>query len=217
MWRPKFGEKRVLNFSCKGTIQPSPESPEKIFMQRSKGMAAAIQFGSASICRQAKRIQDFGTNTWNGNEYASSGSIPSIQGTISFPTKAEHKLEQRQFPSSQLDIVENRPSATECYTTSTCSGEISDSRKPLRRTRALLTAETAREVFKLRGRLAASEGGGGIFPSLFTARSILVSKVLVCHFTQCTQINPTTRPTLRRCWHLNRVSSLIHHEPINLK
>ncbi len=51
-----------------------------------------------------------------------------------------------------------------------------DSLQPRRR--ALLTDETAREIFKLRGRLAAADRAAGKSSSMFTASSILVSQVV---------------------------------------
>ncbi len=66
------------------------------------------------------------------------------------------------------------------------------SSQPLKRTRALLTAEKARDIFKLRGRLAASERESGNFSSLFTARSILVSQVFLHNHAQTSPDNTTT-------------------------
>jgi hypothetical protein len=98
--------------------------------------------------------------------------------------------EQIELPISQQsplsETVTNPSSEVENFAIPCSTGEAVDSQKHgrfQRRKRALLTAETALEIFNLRGRLAASERETGNFSSLFTARSILVSQVIYLHIT----------------------------------
>ena len=86
-------------------------------------------------------------------------------------------------PSSPLpETVKKKSSEIENFAIPRSSGEnvkLQQRGGILRRKRALLTAEMAREVFNLRGRLATSERETGNYSSLFTARSILVSQVVI--------------------------------------
>ncbi len=102
------------------------------------------------------------------------------QGTTPDQQLYVHRPEQEQLeqPSS---LVIDSSSAIENFAIPCSSGERVNLRQHghlQRRKRALLTAETAREVFTLRGRLVESERESGNFCSLFTAKSVLVSQVL---------------------------------------
>ena len=103
------------------------------------------------------------------------------QGTTPDQQLYVHRPEQKQLEQPSPLVIDSS-AAIEKFPIPCSSGERVNLRQHgqhlQRRKRALLTAETAREVFKLRGRLLESERESGNFCSLFTARSVLVSQVL---------------------------------------
>jgi hypothetical protein len=112
--------------------------------------------------------------------------IPDIptdsQGTPPNPQSFQRRPEQTQIEQriSLPEIVTNPSRLIENFANPILSGRTVGFRQLgslQRRKRALPTAEMAREVFKLRGRLAASERESGNYSSLFTARSMQVSQV----------------------------------------
>jgi hypothetical protein len=101
--------------------------------------------------------------------------------------------EKIEKPSKLTETATNPSFEIENFALPRFNGENVDVRQResfQRRKRALLTAEKARGIFKLRGRLAASERETGNFSSLFTARSELISQVIYLHISQRKNFRP---------------------------